>query len=124
MTGDRELIRQYLDELRLSLRIPEVGRILVEAEDHLREAAAAGTAAGLTETEAQQAAITGFGPVRVIVRAHLTRHGRVAAVLADLALALWRVAAVYLLADFAIGLHELLTTSGAASCTARSRSCG
>jgi short-chain Z-isoprenyl diphosphate synthase len=76
MTGDRELIRQYLDELRLSLRIPEVGRILVEAEDHLREAAAAGTAAGLTETEAQQAAITGFGPVRVIVYAHLTRHGR------------------------------------------------
>ena len=123
MTGDRELIRQYLDELRLSLRIPEVGRILVEAEDHLREAAAAGTAAGLTETEAQQAAITGFGSVRAIVYAHLTRHGRVAAVLADLALALWRVAAFYLLADFGVGLAGLLTTSGAAACIARSRSC-
>jgi hypothetical protein len=36
MTGDRDPIQQYLDELRLSLRIPEVGRILVEAEDHLR----------------------------------------------------------------------------------------
>jgi short-chain Z-isoprenyl diphosphate synthase len=123
MTGDREVIRQYLDQLRLSLRIPETGRILVEAEDHLREAAAAGTAAGLTQTEAQQAAITGFGPVRAIVYAHLTRHGRAAAVIADLALALWRVAAFYLLAGFAVGLYELLTTSGAAACTAWSRSC-
>jgi hypothetical protein len=33
MTDDRDLIQQYLDQLRLSLRIPEVGRILVEAED-------------------------------------------------------------------------------------------
>lgn len=123
MTGDRELIRQYLDELRLSLRIPETGHILVEAEDHLRDAAAAGTAAGLTQTEAQQAAITGFGPVRAIVYAHLTRHGRAAAVLADLALALWRVAAFYLLADFAAGLAVLLRTPGAAACTARLRSC-
>jgi len=108
MTGDRDPIQQYLDELRLSLRIPEVGRILVEAEDHLRAATAAGMAEGLTEAEAQQAAITGFGPVREIVYAHQTRHGRVAAVLADLASALWRVAACYLLAAFLLGPVLLL----------------
>ena len=108
MTGDRDPIQQYLDELRLSLRIPEVGRILVEAEDHLRAATAAWMAEGLTEAEAQQAAITGFGPVREIVYAHQTRHGRVAAVLADLASALWRVAAFYLLAAFLLGPVLLL----------------
>jgi hypothetical protein len=103
MTEDREPIRQYLDELRLSLRIPEVGRILVEAEDHLRAAAAAGVAAGLTETAAQRAAIARFGPVSAIVYAHQTRHGRVAAVLTDLGIAAWRVAAYYLLAYFVVG---------------------
>lgn len=108
MTGDRDPIQRYLDELRLSLRIPEAGRILVEAEDHLRAATAAGIAEGLTEREAQQAAIAGFGPVREIVYAHQTRHGRVAAVLADLAIALWRVAAFYLLAAFLLGLAGLL----------------
>jgi hypothetical protein len=105
---DREPIRQYLDQLRLSLRIPEVGRILVEAEDHLRAATAAGVAAGLTETEAQRAAIARFGPVSAIVYAHQTRHGRVAAILTDLGLAAWRVAASYLLLGFVIsGLSKL-----------------
>jgi hypothetical protein len=91
MTGDGEPIRQYLDQLRLSLRIPEVGRILVEAEDHLRAATAEGVAAGLTEQAAQRAAIGRFGPVSVIVYAHQTRHGRVAAMLADLGVATWWV---------------------------------
>jgi hypothetical protein len=122
MTADRDPIQQYLDQLRLSLRIPEVGRILVEAEDHLREAAAAGMAAGLTEREAQEAAISAFGSVRAIVYAHQTRHGRVAAVLADLGIALWRVFAFYLLAFFALGLVELMEP-GAADCPAHSRSC-
>ena len=122
MTADRDPIRQYLDQLRLSLRIPEVGRILVEAEDHLREATAAGMAAGLTERAAQQAAITSFGPVRAIVYAHQTRHGRVAAVLADLAIALWRVFAFYLLLFFALGLVALMEP-GAADCPAHSRTC-
>ena len=108
MTGDGEPIRQYLDQLRLSLRIPEVGRILVEAEDHLRAATAEGVAAGLTEQAAQRAAIGRFGPVSVIVYAHQTRHGRVAAMLADLGVATWRVAAYLLLALFAVGgLEEL-----------------
>lgn len=121
MTGDRDPIQQYLDELRLSLRIPEVGRILVEAEDHLRAATAAGRAEGLTEREAQQAAIAGFGPVRAIVYAHQTRHGRVAAVLADLAIALWRVAAFYLLAAFLLGLGGLLRSGS--GCPGRAASC-
>lgn len=121
MTGDRDPIQQYLDELRLSLRIPEVGRILVEAEDHLRAATAAGMAEGLTEREAQQAAIAGFGPVRAIVYAHQTRHGRVAAVLADLATALWRVAAFYLLAAFLLGLGGLLRSGS--GCPGRAASC-
>lgn len=108
MKDDREPIRHYLDELRLSLRIPEVGRILVEAEDHLRAATAAGVAAGLTETEAQRAAIARFGPVSAIVYAHQARHGRVVAMLADLAIAAWRVAAYCLLAYFVIGGVEQL----------------
>jgi len=106
MTDDREPIRQYLDQLRLSLRIPEVGRILVEAEDHLRAATGAGVAAGLTETEAQRAAIARFGPVSAIVYAHQTRHGRAAAMLADLGIAIWRAAACLLLAFSAIGAAE------------------
>jgi hypothetical protein len=122
MTEDRDPIRQYLDQLRLSLRIPEVGRILVEAEDHLRDATAAGVAAGLTETAAQRASIAAFGPVREIVYAHQTRHGRVAAMLADLALALWRVAVFYVLALPAIGLAALLGHPDGAdplTCTSR-----
>jgi hypothetical protein len=122
MTADRDLIQQYLDQLRLSLLIPEVGRILVEAEDHLRDAAAAGVAAGLTETEAQRAAIAAFGPVPAIVYAHQTRHGRVAAMLADVALALWRVVIGYLLVIFVLGLTGFLGPLGAAgtlACTIR-----
>jgi hypothetical protein len=108
MTGDGEPIRQYLDQLRLSLRIPEVGRILVEAEDHLRAATAEGVAAGLTEQEAQRQAIARFGPVSAIVYAHQTRHGRVAAMLADLGIAAWRVAGYLLLAFFVVaGLEQL-----------------
>lgn len=121
MSADRDPIQQYLDQLRLSLRIPEVGRILVEAEDHLRAATAAGMAAGLTERQAQQAAITGFGPVREIVYAHQTRHGRVAAVLADVAIALWRVAVFYLLAAFFWGVDGLLRPGPV--CPARAASC-
>lgn len=108
MTDDREPIRRYLDQLRLSLRIPEVGRILVETEDRLRAATAAGVAAGLTETEAQRAAIARFGPVSAIVYAHQSRHGRVAAMLADVGLAAWRVTAWYMLAYFAVSGLDLL----------------
>ena len=118
MTANREPIGQYLDQLRLSLRIPEAGRILVEAEDHLRAAAAAGVAAGLTENEAQRAAITRFGPVSAIVYAHQTRHGRVAAMLTDLSIAAWRVAAYCLLAYFVIGGGQLRPHAPAATLSA------
>lgn len=117
MTGDRDLIQRYLDQLRLSLRIPEVGRILVEAEDHLRAATAAKVAGGMTEQRAQQAAIAGFGPVHAIVYAHQTRHGKAAAMLADLAISAWRIIAWYLLAAFALELHQVLTQPNPVTCT-------
>jgi len=83
-TGD------YLDQLRASLptKPAETSRILAEAEDHLRESVAAGLRAGLTETEAQEAAISAFGSVRAVVRAHQTGRTLVAAALRDGALAL------------------------------------
>jgi len=76
MTGaTRHLIAGYLAELRAGLRVPaaEAELILAEAEDHLRETATAGMAVGMTELEAQQAAISSFGPVRAVVRAHRRR---------------------------------------------------
>lgn len=86
---DNELgpIEEYLRELRASLRTPadQTRRILAEAEDHLSDSVAAGLAAGLTETEAAEAAISSFGPVRAVVRAHETRRGRAGVLLGDLA---------------------------------------
>jgi len=115
MTEERDPIQRYVDQLRLSLRIPEVGRILVEAEDHLRAAAAAKVAGGMSEQRAQEAAIAGFGPVHEIVYAHQTRHGRAAAMLADLGLSAWRVIACYLLAAFALELLQNQPRTSAAA---------
>jgi hypothetical protein len=117
VTEERDPIQRYLDQLRLSLRIPEVGRILVEAEDHLRAATAAKVADGLTQQEAQQAAIAAFGPVHAIVYAHQTRNGRIAAMLADQAIAAWRVIACFVLFAFAIELQEFLDRPVPMSCT-------
>jgi hypothetical protein len=71
-------IEQYLNELRRGLRSTpgEAEAILAEAEDHLRETVAAGIAVGMTEREAQEAAISSFGPVRAVTRAHLARLTR------------------------------------------------
>lgn len=93
MSGDP--IDEYLARLRASLRTPpdRAEQILAEAEDHLRESAAAGESRGLTEREAQEAAIATFGQVRAVVRA----HRRPAAVAAELCLAAGRIATVYLL---------------------------
>jgi hypothetical protein len=104
MEGDP--IEEYLDQLRASLRTPpgQTRLILAEAEDHLRESIAAGRAAGLTELEAQQAAISSFGSVRAVVRAHQARHSPAAAAAGAVALAAWKLASVYLLAVFASGL--------------------
>jgi len=65
-----DLLARYLDELRAKLRTPDADLVLAEAEDHLRESVAAGLAIGMTEREAQEAAISAFGSVRAVVRAH------------------------------------------------------
>jgi hypothetical protein len=83
---------------------------VAEAEDHLREDAACGLAAGMTEREAQEAAISAFGSVGAVVRAHASRAasfigGRaLAAVLGDLVLAGWRLAGTGLAAVGVSGL--------------------
>jgi len=75
----QDLIAAYLRELRATLRTPEAGLVLAEAEDHLRESVAAGRAIGMTQREAQEAAISAFGPVRAVVRAHHRRPRQLAA---------------------------------------------
>jgi len=103
MTGP---VEEYLRELRENLRTrpEETSRILAEAEDHLGESVAAGLAAGLTQTEAAEAAISVFGSVRAVVRAHETRRGRAAAVLADLGMTAWPLAGAVLVSVFAVFL--------------------
>lgn len=81
MTAPGDRIDEYLRALRARLRTgPErTERILAEAEDHLREsAAAAAAAAGLSPDAAQKAAISSFGSVRTVARAHSARHRRFA----------------------------------------------
>jgi len=70
-----DLIAGYLAELRAGLWVPaaEAELIVAEAEDHLRETAAVGLEVGMTELEAHQAAISNFGPVRAVIRAHRRR---------------------------------------------------
>jgi hypothetical protein len=88
VTGDP--IDEYLARLRASLRKPpdRSAQILAEAEDHLRESAAAGLTMGMSEREAQEAAISAFGSVRAVVRAHHRSKGQVAAGLVMTALKL------------------------------------
>ena len=101
-------VEEYLDELYRKLRVrPREGRrVLAEAEDHLREAVADGLAAGLSEYEAGRAAISSFGSVGAVVRAHDQRLRGLpgAAVLADLAVSAWKLVSVGLLAVGASGV--------------------
>jgi len=101
----RDPIAGYLAELRAGLRSPaaEAELIVAEAEDHLRETAAAGMAAGMTELEAHQAAIASFGPVRAVVRA----HRRPAVTAGEAALAAWKVTALLATTAGAGGLAGL-----------------
>ena len=103
MTGP---VEEYLRQLRASLRTrpAETSRILAEAEDHLYESMAAGRAAGLTETEAAEAAISSFGSVRAVVRAHQTPRGRAATALKGLATAILLLTGTALTSVFAVGL--------------------
>ncbi|MBO0776481.1 MAG: hypothetical protein J2P34_09210 [Actinobacteria bacterium] len=107
MTGG-DLIEEYLDLLYAGLRSQprEARRILAEAEDHLREGMAEGLAAGLAEREAAEHAISSFGSVRAVVRAHQQRPLRrpPAALLTGLAAAAWQLVSIGLLAVGASGL--------------------
>jgi hypothetical protein len=86
MPDDRQdLIADYLRELGTRLRTPDADLVLAETEDHLRESVAAGLAVGMTAREAQEAAISAFGPVRAVVRAH--QIGRPRQLAADLVMA-------------------------------------
>jgi hypothetical protein len=87
-----DLIAGYLADLGAGLRVPaaEAELILAEAEDHLRETAAVGLAIGMAEPEAQRSAISSFGPVRAVARAHRRRTVTVG----DAAMAAWKVAAL------------------------------
>jgi hypothetical protein len=100
-----DLIAGYLDQMRAGLRVraAQAELIVAEAEDHLRETAAAGRAIGMTEREAQEAAISSFGPVRAVVRAHHARRGWLAAA-AEAGLAAWKLAAILLLTSGITGL--------------------
>jgi hypothetical protein len=90
--GAPDLIAGYQEERYAGLRVPaaEAELIVAEAEDHLRETAAAGMTIGMTELEAHQAAISSFGPVRAVVRAH--RRRTVTA--GGAAMAAWKLAAL------------------------------
>jgi len=96
-----DLIAGYLEELHAGLRVPaaEAELIAAEAEDHLRETAAAGIAIGMTELEAQQAAISSFGPVGAVVRAHRRRT----ATAVDAAMAAWKLTALLATTVGAVG---------------------
>jgi len=101
-------VEEYLDLLYTQLRTSQsqARRVLAEAEDHLREAITGGLAAGMTEREAQEAAISSFGSVRAVVRAHDARLRRfpALAVAVDLVMSAWMLAWVGLLAVGASGL--------------------
>jgi hypothetical protein len=73
-----DLVAVYLGQLRTRLRTPDTELVIAEAEDHLRESVAAGIAIGMSEREAQEAAISAFGSVRAVVKAHNLRPGQVA----------------------------------------------
>lgn len=108
MSERPDLVEEYLDELYTKLRgSPRQGRrLLAEAEDHLRQRVDEGLAGGLSLAEAQQLAVSSFGSVRAVVRAHDSRLRRVpgAAVLADLVMSGWRLGSAGLLAVGASGL--------------------
>jgi hypothetical protein len=105
MSGD--LIERYLAELRARLRTPDTVLVLAEAEDHLREAVAAGLAIGMSEREAQEAAISAFGSVQAVVRAHRVRYGK--AVLAEnVVMATLKAALIFLYAVAATGVLALI----------------
>jgi hypothetical protein len=63
-------IDAYLDALARELRLDpaHTRRVLIEVEDHLREALHSNVARGLDEVEATEQALTSFGSPRVVAR--------------------------------------------------------
>ncbi len=128
MSGDP--IADYLAELRAGLRTApaRTAEILAEAEDHLRESAAAVRQAGhLSEAAAQRAAIEAFGPARQVTRAH---RPPLTAFAAAAGLKAWPLLAVYVLVSAVAGAlllwRETVTSGGRsiAAVTVISRSPG
>ena len=109
MSAPADRIEQYLRALRARLRTTpqDADRITAEAEDHLREALVAGLAAGLSPAAAEEVAISSFGSVRAVVRAHAASHGK-AAILASYVMAAWKLAWMLLLAAGAVGIVALI----------------
>jgi len=108
-----DLIEEYLDHLRSGLRVApdELELILAEAEDHLRETATAGMAIGMTEREAQQAAISSFGSVSAVIRAHRAERNRAAAILGDASMAAWKLTSLLLVTCGLSGLAAVAVAS-------------
>jgi len=110
-------IADYLARLRAGLRTapPRTAEIVAEAEDHLRESAAARRARGLGDHAAQHAAIRAFGPVDRVVRAH---RPPASAFAAAAGLKAWPLLAGYLLLSGLIGglllWDELVRSHGSA----------
>jgi hypothetical protein len=102
-------VDDYLDQLYAGLRTTprQARRIIAEAEDHLREATAAGVEAGLTEREAEEAAISSFGSVTAVVRAHARRIPPLT-VFGELVMAAWKLASIAVLAVAGSGLVALV----------------
>jgi hypothetical protein len=115
MSAPGDPIEEYLDLLYTRLRgSPREGRrILAEAEEHLRDAVTESVAAGLTQREAAEHAISAFGPVSVVARAHESRQRRLPAanLLADLVMSGWLLASVGLIAIGASGLVAAVMNS-------------
>ena len=115
MSGDP--VADYLAVLRAGLRTApaRTAEIVAEAEDHLRESAAARRAGGLSDDAAQRAAISAFGPVDRVIRAH---RPPVSAFAAAAGLKAWPLLACYLLLSGLIGglllWDELVTSHGSA----------
>jgi hypothetical protein len=92
-----DLIATYLEQLSGRLRGPHTDRVLAEAEDHLREGAAAAREAGMTQIEAQEAAISAFGSIAAVVRAHEERPGNLVrgrtprAIVTDVIMSAWQL---------------------------------
>lgn len=108
MMAPVDAIDAYLNQLlhELRVRAPRARRILIEAEDHLREAARQGVAMGLAEDEATRQAIARFGSPRMVARRFAAEEGRLLppSLLVQLCLALGLLAGIGLAAVGASGL--------------------